>query len=426
MEENKKSSKMPIIILVAILVVLLVGGIVCITINNKPKKIFTKAINSYLNELEETETEDIKTMNVTMGLGVNINSEDEEIAKDAEYINKAKFTVNAQMDLEQEKELVKLGVDYDNDKVLDAKISYKNQENNIYAKVEDLFDKTFSIEVDSEMKEQFKTIFEEVKDLAIGKKENSKKIVEILKDSISSRLKDEYFLQENVEVDVEGKTVNTKKSILTLTPVQLQEVLSGIVKDLKDNEEFINCFKDENKEEIKNSLNELETSVNEMTSNMTEEEKNATIKLNLYTKGLNQEFVKFEMVVTDNVDEYVISVLKVDTENYKLVATQKVDGATSEVLNSTVTIKNVSDTAKDITVKLNVEDLGEVTVNLQLSYVVNQPIEDIDTSNSVNIEELTEEDQEKIMTNLQGMKIYTIVQDIIGAYTSNMYSNYNY
>lgn len=426
MEENKKSSKMPIIILVAILVVLLVGGIVCITINNKPKKIFTKAINSYLNELEETETEDIKTMNVTMGLGVNINSENEEIAKAAEYINKAKFTVNAQMDLEQEKELVKLGVDYDNDKVLDAKISYKNQENNIYAKVEDLFDKTFSIEVDSEMKEQFKTIFEEVKDLAIGKKENSKKIVEILKDSISSRLKDEYFLQENVEVDVEGKTVNTKKSILTLTPVQLQEVLSGIVKDLKDNEEFINCFKDENKEEIKNSLNELETSVNEMTSNMTEEEKNATIKLNLYTKGLNQEFVKFEMVVTDNVDEYVISVLKVDTENYKLVATQKVDGATSEVLNSTVTIKNVSDTAKDITVKLNVEDLGEVTVNLQLSYVVNQPIEDIDTSNSVNIEELTEEDQEKIMTNLQGMKIYTIVQDIIGAYTSNMYSNYNY
>ena len=391
MEENKKSLKMPIIILVAVLVILLVGAIVYVTNNNKPKNIFMGAIDSVLES--GTEQEEIKTMNLTMGLGININSDNTEIAKAAEYINKAKFTVNAQMDLEQEKELVKIGVDYDNDKVLDAKISYKNQEDNMYAKVEELFDKAFAITVDEEMKEQFKSLFEETKSLYTEESKSSKKATEILKDSISNRLKDEYFSQENVELDVEGEKVNTRKSVLTLTTAQLQEVLSGIITDLKDNEEFINCFKEEDREEIKNTLNDLETSVNEMTSDE---------------------------------DEYIFSVLKTDEENYKLVASQKVEGEESEVLNCTLTIKKVDDNTTDIAIKVNVEGVGEVTVNLQVSYIINEPIEDIDTSNSVDINELTEEDQQKIMTNLQNMKIYTIIQDIITAYSSNTYSSYEY
>ena len=419
MEENKKSLKMPIIILVAVLVILLVGAIVYVTNNNKPKNIFMGAIDSALES--GTEQEEIKTMNLTMGLGININSDNTEIAKAAEYINKAKFTVNAQMDLEQEKELVKIGVDYDNDKVLDAKISYKNQEDNMYAKVEELFDKAFAITVDEEMKEQFKSLFEETKSLYTEESKSSKKATEILKDSISNRLKDEYFSQENVELDVEGEKVNTRKSVLTLTTAQLQEVLSGIITDLKDNEEFINCFKEEDREEIKNTLNDLETSVNEMTS-----DEDVTIKFNVYTKGMNKKFVKFELVATDNVDEYIFSVLKTDEENYKLVASQKVEGEESEVLNCTLTIKKVDDNTTDIAIKVNVEGVGEVTVNLQVSYIINEPIEDIDTSNSVDINELTEEDQQKIMTNLQNMKIYTIIQDIITAYSSNTYSSYEY
>ena len=138
MEENKKSLKMPIIILIAVLVLLLVGAVIYVTNSNKPKNIFMGAIDSVLEAGNEEEK--INTLNATLGLGIKINSQDATIAKVAEYLNKANFTINAQMDLEKETELVKLGVDYENSKVLDAKISYKNQDNNIYAKVEELFD----------------------------------------------------------------------------------------------------------------------------------------------------------------------------------------------------------------------------------------------------------------------------------------------
>lgn len=422
MEENKKSLKMPIILLVAVLVIILVGAVVYVTNSNKPKNIFLGAIDTVLGATE-TKTEEIKTVNATVGLGININSQDATIAKVAGYLNKAKITLNTQMDLEQEKEFVKLGVDYEDSKVLDAKISYKNQEDNVYAKIEELFDKSFAIEADEEVKEVFKTIFEEAKALSKGDNQNFKKAANILKASITNRLKDEYFSQENVEIDVNGEKVNTRKSVLSLTPAQLKEVLSGIVSDLKNSEEFINCFTEEDRDEVKDALKELETSVNDIDTGTSDKDK---LYINLYTKGMDKQFVKLEMILIDDSDELVVSILKEDGENYKLVATEKLDEETSELLNCTITVKNVNDTTTDLTVKVNVEDLGEVTVNLQLSYVINQPIESIDTTNSVNIEELTEADQEKIMTNLEGMKIYKIAQDIIKEFSSSIMSGLDY
>jgi len=422
MEENKKSLKMPIIILVVVLVALLVWAVIYVTNNNKPKNIFLGAIDKVFSA-SETKTEEIKTVNATLGLGININSQDATIAKIAGYLNKAKITLNSQMDLEQEKEFVKLGLDYENSKVLDAKISYKNQDNNIYAKVEELFDKSFAIEADEEIKEVFKTIFEEAKALSKEDNQNSKKAIDILKDSITSRLKDEYFSQENVEIDIEGEKVNTRKSTLALTPAQLKEVLTGIASDLKNSEEFINCFDELDREEIKDALNNIETFVKDIDTDTSEQDK---LYINIYTKGSNKEFVKFEIVVVDDEDELVIGIVKTDTENYKVLANQKIDGEISELLNCIITVKNVNDTTTDLTVKVNVEELGEVTVNLQVSYIINEPIESFETTNSVNIEELTEADQQKIMTNLEGMKIYKIVQDIIKEFSTSMMNQYDY
>jgi len=413
MEENKKvSKKMPIILIVALLVILVVGAIIYLNNNNNPKNVFLGVINKVF-DTSEVKTEEIKTVNATIGLGVNIKSQDEEIARVAEYINKAKLTLNTQLDLEAEKELVKLGVDYENSNVLDAQISYKNQEDNIYAKVEELFDKTFAIEIDEEMKETFKTLFNEVKALSKGDYQNSKNAVDILKDAITSRLKDEYFSQEDVDLDVNSEKINARKSILTLTPVQLKEILSGIVSELKNNEEFINCFDEEEKEEIKKALAKLETSVNKIDEGTSEQDK---LVFNLYTKGTNNEFLKFEFIIIDDTDEVLISIVKNNKENYKLLVNEKIDGETSELLSCLLTVKVINDTTTDLTIKVNIEELGEVTINLQLSYVLNKPIESIDTKNSVNIDELTEKQKTEIMTNLEKMKIYTLVQDI---YTSN-------
>lgn len=409
MEENKKSLKMPIIILIVILALILIGGAVYVSANQQPKKIFTDSINSYIDELGG-ETEEVKTLNATLSLGININNaQNEEVTKVAEYLNKAKLTANVQMDYEQEKELVKLGLDYDNEKVLDAKLSYKNQEDNAYGYVEELFDKYFAIPFDEDTRAELASIFEECKNLSAGDN-SSDKAIDFIESSISDRLKDEYFSQEEARIDVDGKEINTKKSTLTLTVVQLKEVLSGLVEDLKK-DEFINCFADEDKEEVKESINEIETSLNELKESLGDDE-NAIMKFNIYSKGINSEIVKFEIIAIDESEEYNISILKNDKETYKLLVTEKTGEQTEEVLNSIITVKDVDDKTTNITVALNIQDVGDITVDLQASYVTNEPIEDLDTTNSVSIDGLSEEDQEKIMSNLQNMKIYQIIQEI--------------
>ncbi|MCI9064044.1 MAG: hypothetical protein HFJ17_05535 [Clostridia bacterium] len=419
MEENKKSLKMPIIILIIILAIALIGGAIYLISNqNNPKKVFTGTINSYLNELSK-ESKEMKTVNAGLSLGVNINSQNAQIAQVAEYLNKAKITANVQMDYEQEKELVKLGLDYDNENIIDAKLSYKNNDDNAYGYVKDLFDKCFALPIDAESKTQIATIFEESKKLASGNKD-SKIATDYLKKSISDRLKDEYFSKEDVKVEVDGKEKQTKKSTLTLTATQLQEVLSGIVEDLKK-DEFINCFVEEDRQEVKESLNELESSLNELKTALGES-KEATIKLNIYNKGINSEFVKFEIVAAEQDEEYNISVVKNNKEDYVLTVTSKKGEKTEELLNCKITVKDVDDKTTDISVTVNVPDVGEVTVNLQVSYTANEPIEDLDTSNSVNINELSNEDQQKIMSNLQNMKAYKVFMEIYQKFTASMYN----
>ena len=423
MEENqKKSFKMPIIALVIILLII-VGVVIFFTSSKKPKDVFTAFVDSSLEGLNVDET-DIKTLKSDISLGVSINNgANEQIQKAAEYLNKAKFNVNLQMDYEQQKELIKLGVDYDNQKALDARLVYTNQEDNAYAYVEELFDKYFSIPVEQETKEQLSEIFNQSKDLM----EDQAKAMEILSDTISDNLKEEYFTQEKVDVDVNGDSVGTKKSTLTLTPTQLGDVIRGAVPSLLQNDTFMNCFSDEGRTQVETLLNNLLSSANE---NLTQDGEGEKLEISIYTKGFNSTFVKLEFIVyMGDGDNLNISILNTDENSYNFKVTEISYGEFKEDLNCDITINEIDKNSKEFIITSNVEDVGDITVNLQVSATYNEDIESLDTSNNVSIDNLTTEDQQTIMTNLQNMKIYQLFQEItnsMNSYNSYDYNDYDY
>ena len=413
MEEKKKSLKMPIIATIVIIVILLIiGGVFYLNSRQNPKNIFMSAINSGLKALAE-EKEDIKTVNANISLGVKVeNLQDEEMAQMVEYLNKTKLNYNVQMDVEQEKESMKLGLEYDNENVLEGQLYYKNRDENAYVFINELFDKYFSIELDETSKEQIANIFELAKQMLLGDNGNDKKVAEILKDAIEARLKDEYITQEDAEVDINGTKVKTKKSVLKFNQKQLLDELSTMISELKNNEEFINGFSEDDKETVRNGLEQLEKYLNDIKSSE-EDEENGVVQFNIYTKGLQSKFVKMELVASYEDDNMVASILK-DENNYNLFATQTIDGETEELCNCTVTITKIDNKTNEYTIKTTIDGIGDVTVILQLSCVYNEDIENIDTTNSVNIEDISEEDQQKMIENLQKMKIYDLVKEIIG------------
>ena len=372
--ENKKKSKvLPIVVAIVIIALLAILGGLYYTNQQKPKNIFMNALN-----LEENKEKDIKTVNADLALDVNINSEDESIKQVADYLNKTKLSANIQLDLEQKKGIVKLGADYENEKVIDAKATYKVGEDNAYAYIEGLFDKYFAIPVDEETKNSLNTSIEEAGKSLVEDKAKTEKTYKIFTETLSKNLKDEYFSQEKAEVDVNGAKVNTKKSILTLTAKDLKEVVKNVSKELKDNEEFLNCFKDESKTELKNELEELIKTLED--EGNTEE---GTFIMSIYTKGFNAELVKVEIVLTDKVNTYNLSILKTEKDTYK--------------------------------VTVSVPEEGEVTANVKVSYKINEAIENLDTQNNINVENMSNEDMMKIYGNLQNMKIYKLISEIIGS-----------
>lgn len=372
--ENKKKSKiLPIVVVIVIIALLAILGGLYYTNQQKPKNIFMHALN-----LEENKEKDVKTVNADLALDVNINSEDESIKQVADYLNKTKLSANIQLDLEQKKGIVKLGADYENEKLIDAKATYKVGEDNAYAYVEGLFDKYFAIPVDEETRNSLNTSIEEAGKSLVEDKAKTEKAYKIFTETLSKNLKDEYFSQEKAEVDVNGTKVNTKKSILTLTAKDLKEVVKNVSKELKDNEEFLNCFKDESKTELKNELEEL---INTLEDESNTEE--GTFIMSIYTKGFNAELVKVEIVLTDKVNTYNLSILKTEKDTYR--------------------------------VTVSVPEEGEVTANVKVSYKVNEAIENLDTQNNINVENMSNEDMMKIYGNLQNMKIYKLISEIIGS-----------
>lgn len=372
--ENKKKSKiLPIVIVIVIIALLAILGGLYYNNQQKPKNIFMHALN-----LEENKETDVKTVNADLALDVNINSEDESVKQVADYLNKTRLSANIQLDLEQKKGIIKLGADYENEKVIDAKATYKVGEDSAYAYIEGLFDKYFAIPVDEETKNSLNTSIEEAGKSLVDDKMKTEKAYKIFTETLSKNLKDEYFSQEKVELDVNSTKVNTKKSILTLTAKDLKEVVKNVSTELKDNDEFLNCFEDEAKTELKNELEDLIKTLED--ENNTEE---GTFIMSIYTKGFNAELVKVEMILTDKVDTYNLSILKTEKDTYR--------------------------------VSLSVPEEGEITANVKVSYKVNEAIENLDTQNSVDVENMSNEDMMKIYSNLQNMKIYKLISEVIGS-----------
>ena len=406
MDENKKSSKKSIIIILAVIIIaLLVGGFIFLQSSQKPRNVFIKAIDSVIGNTSIEK--DAKTINSTVSLSVNANLKDETYKNYVDYINKTKLTANLQMDYEQEKGLLKLTADYDNDKILDGKISYKNGEDIIYGYVEEIFDKYFALGLNTDTKEFLSSIFKESKD-ALKNTANIEKGSKIAKETVKKYLKDEYFSKEKAEIEIDGEKINATKNILAFTPEQFKTFSTSVASDLRNNQEFINCFNEEDREKVKKELEEFENDMKDPDQTANEKD---SVKFNIYTTGFNGKAVKYEAIMNSNNVETTVSASKLKDDSYDIV----VNESNSEIAKANINITEVDKNKKNITIKVSNDDFGEATINLEVSIVFNEKIEDVDTSNNVKVEELTQEQMTKIQQNLYSSKLGKLIATIMGA-----------
>ena len=156
---------------------------------------------------------------------------------------------------------------------------------------------------------------------------------------------------------------------MKFTIAEFKNLTKNIVTSLQNNQEFINCF--EKKEELKESIEDLLEAIDEMNN----EADNYNLEVSIYTKGIKNEVEKFE---------------------FKLIASE------TEQMNITI----VETEKGKFVIDADIPEVGKVKLNMEIKNDTNTNIENVDVSNSVDINNMTQADQLKLLGNLMNMKIY--------------------
>lgn len=390
MDENnanmKKNKKKGLIIGgIVVILLLLAGTLTYFLMPVKPKKVFTTAIQE-VYEASKSNFNGIFGGKYT--ISTDIHSDNKEIEKILEIVNKLNISMDMGVDTKSKKMHINLDSNYNNKELLKASIDVLN--NNAYVFLNDIYNKNLLVPMEG-MDEMF-SLMENVKDYEI--------ILKYFKDAFNKSLKDEYFTKENKNITLNGKSVKVTENKLILDEKNQKELAYALSDEL-NNEEFIESFShisDMDKEEVKEMLKEMKENV---------ELEDGTLYVSIYTKGINNEFVGIEF--KDNKD--TISILKNTKTNYSYeikVEDKDYKGDIEAIIKD-----------NDVNLKMSF-DIEGISGSITMDFVENKKVSlpEIDTTNVIPVENLSESEAMEILNNLQNKESIVELMQTISSLSS--------
>lgn len=404
--KKKKGKKglIALLIVIIILIIAVVAGLVYyFNFYMKPDQIYKRlvgnTIDSYTSKVKEL---DYKTSKTSFNLNLDIDSD--EIDEDVlDLINKTNIKLETQTDNENKKMVVNLESDYDEEDLLNLQMYSDIEGQKTYMQLKDLLDKYIEVE---DIDDEYYSVMEEALEnqkMTDEEKISLEKAMGILKKELLATIKPEYCSSQKEDINVNGKNVSATKNTIKMNQGQFVNELTTVTKNLKDNEEFLNCF--EEKDQISEGLKNLVDNLEDVDTN-----DESTIEISIYTQGLMSQVVKVSGVIYDEEsDETItISVTKAEKDTYNIEVSTSED---DEVLTGTLNIEKKSEEEGTLKLEFNIPEFGKVTLNMEYSQKFNEDIEQIDTNNSVKADDLTQSDQQTLMKNLQDSKLYELIED---------------
>lgn len=376
---KSKKSKMSLFVIVAVVAFLIIILGVSYFVAKSPKSIFTRSINDLYKNVEVNLKENVKTLSTNFELKLNVdgNEENKELT---DIVNNLSLKGNVNIDYINKLFLVSFNSTYANDKLLDAEVQY--QKGNAYVLLNDVFDKYIAVDSVEGMDDYFETV-------QITK--DHKVLVTEVKKALTKSLKSKFFETSKVELEINGKKENVTKNTLKLTKENMIELTKEFLEALKNDDKFLRSYAKINNTDEATVKDSLES---EIASIDGEDLAENAGEINLYTKGLFNELVKIEMLVYEGSDSLELSLTKKDNNNYvvRLLTTDKEEF----ILNVNVTKEG---NTLNLKISTNVERQN-ILLDIKYGYEYDKEFTLKDVSNSVNINELTEEQATEIMNKL--------------------------
>lgn len=458
--KNGKKKKMIVpIVIAAIALFLVIGGIVYKTISNNPTNILKDSINNAYKDFKDELKEYDK------------KKKDFDITKDSLKINgDVELTGDIFKDLKDDKISFEAGLDYAN-KLLEGEATLKEdgkdllnatvftKDNKIYLKSNNLFDNTYELD-DFDFDEEFNlNDFEDMmSEMDNISTDDIDYLVKEFKDALIKSLNKDEMTKEKETIEINDLSIKTTKISYNIDKTSTKELMSSLSDILTENDEFVSKFAkltDLEKSDIKDAFKELKDKDNY--------EDMPKGEINVYTTGVTNKVVKVELkldTVTMSYSDYKDNVYILVSEkesNMKFEVIAKTEKKVTDVevkVNkqkvATLTVRQFDEEGIDFDYNIDVEDVikakgtikitckekskteyegvmefsvngeidgEEIDFGAKMNYTITTKatIADYDTSKAIASDDITEEDAEKLenaLEDLENSNIYSFIEDM--------------
>lgn len=400
----KKTKKKGLIIGLGIAIFAIIVAVLLIyfLVLTNPKFVFGKTID----KLFKVDFEVYETIKVESSINVSADLENTTYQEYAKEIEKCTLNLGIQMAPKSKQEIVDLGLNYNKEAVADAQIYYNNGE--MYAYLDGLFDKYIQMDIDEETKERLDKVFENTTSKENLK--NAKRAVGILREEVKEQLKENgQFEKEKEKIETGKDAEKVTKFTVTISEKQLYKIAGNIFTNLAKNDEFIECFEESPKDLLKKLVDEVKDLEGSNKNN---------IKISLYTKGLlNNKLVGIsaEIYSENNDSTMVATVIKENEGTYSYKINTKVSRQKIDLANGKIEVEKDKENknAEKVTITADIIEFGSVELTIDYNVEYNQDIGEINTKNSVRMDEITQDELQSILEKLEKRPL---IKDLMGSF----------
>ncbi len=468
LEEKKSGKKKILLIILSILIILLIALGVNYLINlNSPRTLFKKVSNTIFNETLDV-LDSIPTSLSGMSEGkIEFNTDIEDYS----FLNSEVIDYTFGLDVSQKRLISNIKLTEDNKELFNIEGNVYN--NNIYLNLNNLFSKNILIDevtIKDNLGLSTNDIFNEINDVYNEEFINDYKyIVNSFKNLTNDVIDKINYNKEKDTLNINGDNIKVNKIIINFDKENADLIINiyidGILNDNELIKKLVKIF-DVEKEELIDNLKEIKDYDNS--------DIDGTSKLVVYTKGLVNEIVKVEL--TEDTEELISYVnyndykllrsdnIEIEINKQKLVIKKDneiiINGDVNSLVKDNIDINfEVLDSNtegnivyqkqnENIKLKINLEDNSEnnkITLDIDTTkissneYITNinvltnfdnktfnvtlenksglkgMVLEVPNVDNSVNYKNITEEDLQTIMNNLEKILENTKIMDVINS-----------
>ena len=386
---RKRHSIITIGIILAVVIVIVAIILISMSLMTTPEKLYKKLVSSVSNSFDSA----LEFNSANVSINADMSTDIEELKESVDGLN---LGFNVQYDKEIEEYIAKVDVQKGQDPYLNLTAMINLLDKKLYIGESNLYDKLICIDIPEEQINNIRVALSEQSNNL--NTDDLKNITKIVTDTINNELKADMFTSEKITVNVDGKDKKVKDNVLSITYDELVELVNNVAENLKKNEEFMSYFQD--KTYVEQSLDDFVNDVEMMDE--------YDYELHIYTSGLFNSVVGFAFVQTDNIleESYVFEFLKQNnvsgTITYDLVS-----GADkARVLSANMLINEATNNKVNMDISMDLREQGNLTLSLEILSDYNNGIEALDVSNSININDMTDEDLQQILGSLMTTPLF--------------------